>query len=126
MHGVADRVARRNLELAQEQNGGSGKVLAMPAAGAQQETAYRSILRLPEFVALLPGAVRKLALKEPVDLLQNPLQALTLVGQLQLRNDLCEGGDFLEIHVAVFIGFRARIQVRARSVARIENCQSHA
>src|SRR5258706_9571250 len=95
----------------------------MAAAIAQEETGYRGFISIHYLINRLPGAIGEFALKEPVEPPQYLVQALVLIGQLQLRNYLLERRQFLEIHVAVFIGVRRGIHGRTRSEARIEHRQ---
>ena len=63
---IAHGIARRNAQLAQEQNCGGGKVFAMAAAVSQQKAGERRAISGSR-IQPLPGAVAKVARKKVRD-----------------------------------------------------------
>ena len=70
VHSVADRITRRNLELAQEQYSGGGEILAMTAAGAQEKARQGRLICIGGVVLALPHAVAEVTLEELVQSLE--------------------------------------------------------
>src|SRR5262249_1320758 len=64
---IADRVPRRNVRSAQEQDGGGSEVFAMAAAPAQEESAQWGFVGAGEIVSILPGTICKIVAKKTTD-----------------------------------------------------------
>ena len=106
MHGIPDGIPRRDVEFAQEQNRGGGKVFAVPAAGAQQEAAQSSFICARRSRRPLPGAVGEVVLKEFADRSKRLPQVLLRVRfrQMHFRKHLQDGRSLFHYHSSVCAG----------------------
>jgi len=120
VNSVADGIARRNLEFAQQQDGGGGKVFAMPAAAVQQEPAQRRLVGAVPPAGFLPKTVAELVLEKTID---RP-ECLRLVQprKFHFRNHLVQRGPFVRRHKQIPVGGGGRgIQGVAGTVTGVED-----